>query len=84
MDCLRRGQADDPDKALEALIQYYRQLEMIIALLVVKHGEPHPGGFRYTLNDEEAWRLRRELGTAEPVVIQTHELQHAHFTVDVL
>jgi hypothetical protein len=84
VDCVRHGQADDPDRALEMLIQYYQELEMIIALLVVKFGESHPGGFRYALNDEEAWRLRRELGTAEPVVIQTHELQDARFVIDVL
>lgn len=75
---------EQAEEAARGMLEYYRQLEMLIAFLVVKYGVPHVGGFRYYLDDEEAWRLRRELGTVEPVVIQTREPGSARYVIDVL
>lgn len=82
MGCLDR--VPDPDEAVARMTEYYRELELLVSLLIVKHGERHEGGFRYVVPDEEAWRLRRELGTVEPVVIQTHEPRSAQYVIDVL
>lgn len=77
-----------PDERAEAaaarMIEYYQELELLIAFLIVKHGEQHEGGFRYHFNDEEVWRLRRELRTSQPVVIQTYEPEELRYVIDVL
>jgi hypothetical protein len=77
-----------PDEQAEAaaarMIEYYKELELLIALLIVKYGERHEGGFRFHLNDEDAWALRQRLGTTEPVVIQTYELGNLRYVIDVL
>lgn len=75
---------DQAEQAAKRMIEYYRELEMIVALLVAAHGERHEGGARYILNDEDAWRLRRDIGTPEPVVIMTHEADAAQYVIDVL
>lgn len=72
------------EEAAKRMIDYYRELEMVVAILVARHGEQHEGGCRYLLNDEDAWALRRRIGTVEPVVIMTHELENARYVIDVL
>lgn len=75
---------DDPEQALARMIEYYQEMEMILALLVARHGERHAGGCRYRLNEEDASALKRYLGTVEPVVIMTHQPQDAQYVIDVL
>lgn len=75
---------DPAEEAAKRMIEYFKELEMVVALLVARHGERHEGGARYILNDEDAWALRRYIATVEPVVIMTHELERARYVIDVL
>ena len=76
---------DDPaELAAARLLEYYRELEMLVALLVVRHGEPTEGGYRLYMNGDEAFALRRCLGTTMPVVIKTFQAGPDRYVIDVL
>lgn len=75
---------EQAEEAARRMIDYYRELEMVVALLVAAHGEHHEGGVRYFLNDEDAWRLRRDIATVEPVVIMIHDPAAGRYVIDVL
>ncbi len=76
---------DDPaELAAARMLEYYRELEMLTALLVVKHGQRTEGGFRLTMNADEAFGLRQRMGTTSPVVIKTYEADRDQYVIDVL
>jgi len=50
-----------------------RELESVVAMLVVKHGQSNGHVYRLTLDLDEAHRMRAAIGSVDPVVILTLE-----------
>ncbi len=76
---------DDPaELAAARMLEYYRELEMLVALLVVKHGVATEGGHRLYIDSDEAFRLRERLCTTQPVVIKTYDAGRDCYCIDVL
>ena len=72
------------DEALSRLMEYYREQEMILAMLVACFGQPHEGGHRITITEQEAWILRAKIGTTEPAVVQQFQSDKLRYVIDVL
>lgn len=65
--------------------KHVADLEMLLAMLVAKYGEPVPGGgYRIVINAEDAFALRRKVGSADPLLMHTFEPIELQYVVDVL
>lgn len=75
---------DDIAGSFNALFDYTKELELLIALLVARAGTSHEGGYRICINDEDVACLVRLLGTEEPVVLRRQDVASGQLVVDVL
>lgn len=72
------------EEAMGRMIEYYKELEMLVAMLVAKYGFPTEGGMRLHIPSAEAFELRGIIGTPEPVVIKTFDMEADRYVLDVL
>ena len=72
------------ERALTATLDYYREMEILISMLVIQHGQQHDGGHRLILPGELAARLREEIIATEPVVIHRYQPDEHQYVIDVL
>lgn len=70
-------------EVLDTLLDQYRELEMTLALLVAKYGEPTQDGYCLHLDIEEALSLRRRM-PKEAVILQTFDVDECRYVLDVL
>jgi hypothetical protein len=72
------------EEHLASVFSHFRELELFVAMLAVKFGDEHEGGYRITIPAGQAWLLRQHITSMEPVVILHFQADKSQYVVDVL